>query len=199
MPKDNTPPPWSALAFVALILLMYGGIYLASLNDIEKAEVGDCVAVDPSDADSPYSIVDCGAGSARLKVLQRLPDINADECMTVAGASRSVSIISDDDNIEICMGGKDIDPAKAVNVAQEGECLELFGDDAQRLPCSQSAAKYKILKRLTNVQKHLVPFACEEIPNTTSTYSWSWEPSGSGPQIVPLTAAVVFCLTPNGM
>jgi hypothetical protein len=93
---------------------------------------------------------------------------------------------------------KDVEPATAVNVAKEGDCLSLQGSKAQRLDCAAPEARYKVLKRaidVSNIMGNGANNACASVRGTESVYSWNWESSNrTFRNIDRMSVDVVLCL-----
>ncbi len=181
----------SGLISVIVLVLIGGGIfaanYFTSRNDIDNAGVNDC-AIYEEGADTPYKKADCSDAAATFVVLKI---VNGDEeCKDVAGAERSITT---DGGGEICFGLKGVDPATSLNVAQEGDCLAVVGNDATRADCSSADATHKVLRRLTDVSTAAAD-PCEDLEDYTDSYSWSWV-SDSGPDLSSLRSDVLLCLT----
>ncbi|ROT33600.1 hypothetical protein [Micromonospora sp. HM5-17] len=175
------------LGAVLVVMVLIGGgkdllgSFLSDLakgtDHIDKVVVGDCLKETPRDGTSPYRIVGCDDAAATYKTLAVVKGGTRGSCINVAGANRSIT----NSTGTVCMGPKDVDPARAVNVAKEGDCLGVVGDDAQRVDCSDTDARYVVLARLSDVLKSDVERACATVPATVSTYAWDWgaDPSGN--------------------
>jgi hypothetical protein len=188
---------WGCLSGLLLLLLIgafLGRIWWANQDHIDNVAVGDCVQQTPDDADSPYRIVACEDPASTYKALKLIPSGgNNGDCKEVAGASQSTT---NKDNT-VCLGEKDVDPAKAVNVAKEGDCLGVQGSKAQRLDCSAKDAQYKVLKLATdvgNITGNAENAACRNVKGTESVYSWNWETSGTSGAIDRMSVDLVLCL-----
>ena len=79
-------------------------------------------------------------------------------------------------------------------MAKEGDCLTVVGNDAIRTECTSADATHEVLKRLTDVSKISVNDPCEEVPDYTGSYSWSWTTEGTV-SIPSTTYDVVLCLS----
>ena len=160
-------------------------------NNIDNASVGDCATYDES-ADQPYEKADCADSAATYQVLKIVS--GGEECKDVAGAERS---ITKEGGGEICFGLKGVDPATAINVAKEGDCLAVVGNDASRTDCSSADATHEVLKRLTDVPKLDLSLdgggPCDDVDGATSTYSWTWTTEGTI-SVPSLNHDVVLCL-----
>jgi hypothetical protein len=195
-----TPPPAKKGflgRFSGLVVLLVVGAVVAGLawyntrDQVENAKVGDCVKVDSTDDKSPYTTVDCTDPEAKLKVLSLIDENSARKCQDVAGASQS----STRDGKEVCMGDKDVDPTTAINVAKEGDCLAVKGDDARKLDCAAAEAEYKVLKRLEKVSTIGTEHACDKVDGAEAYYSWTWESTGgTGIKVPSFTIDVLLCL-----
>ncbi|MGH2628340.1 MAG: LppU/SCO3897 family protein, partial [Anaerolineales bacterium] len=180
---------------IVLVLVagaIFGGSWFLNRDNIDKAAVGDCVAVDESDTEDPFSIADCADAASSLKVLKLISG-SSEKCKDVPGASQSTT----GDGVEVCMGDKDVDPATAVNAAKEGDCLAISGNDAKKVDCASPEAENKVLKRLTDVSDFEVKNACSDVKDATASYSWKWETKNSVINIPSLSTDVVLCLGPN--
>jgi hypothetical protein len=153
--------------------------YLAA--GAEHAKVRDCLAEDRGES-PPYRRVSCEDAEARYRVLliAERPLTGGNPCVDVPGASRLFDR-TEDDRI-VCIGVKDADPAKAANIAKEGDCLRVVRDaGAERLDCTDPRANFEVLRRLTDVYVSdlRVPFGdddspCSDVPATTTRYSFQW-------------------------
>jgi hypothetical protein len=161
------------VAAIALGRLAYSR---ATADDVAKARVGDCVGSD-HEQEPPYRLVSCGVDGAEFTVLRMLPrDTGAAECPRVPGAALWFTA---GERIA-CLGKKGVDPATAVNVAQEGDCLhiEVQGGIARpdreplRLDCADPRANMTVLRRLHDANKFSDP--CSDVPGTTGNYGWDW-------------------------
>ncbi|MEO3815089.1 hypothetical protein [Plantactinospora sp. B24E8] len=178
-------------ALVTLALINGGKSVLRSLVDkdhINNVAAGDCLRESRTDRNSPYRIVGCDDAAATHKALA-VVDGSGDSCIHVAGATRSVTNRAGN----VCLGPKDVDPAKAVNVAKEGDCLGQNGDEAQRVDCSGADAEYTVLKRIVGVPAADTKTACDDVPGAVGTYSWDWE-SELTANILPGVVDVLLCL-----
>ena len=175
-----------------IVALVFGGIWFANRDKVDNAEVGDCMKLDESDDKSPFTVVDCNDPEGKYKVLKVISDPN-EHCKDIAGASQSSST---DDNDTVCMGEKGVDPATAVNVAKEGDCLVSQGDDAKRVDCASPEATDKVLKRMTDVMNFRLKQACADVEGATSYYTWTWKSYGGSFNVPSLSADVVLCLGP---
>jgi hypothetical protein len=191
-PVRNRALRISLLVLTPLVLAVVGLVlYSKSLDrdHIDNAKVGDCVRDAPESKTAPYRIAPCGDTAAGYKVLALLPTDGS--CLDVAGASRSVST----DEHHVCLGRKGVDPARAVNVAKEGDCLDVTsGGDPQRVDCADPKATRKVLKRVTKVPGFQVKGTCAQVAGADTSYSWSWETSGDPTGTAGLIADVVLCL-----
>ncbi|GAA2432721.1 hypothetical protein GCM10010191_53430 [Actinomadura vinacea] len=183
---------WGCLALLLVAAVVAGGggyWYWSSNKDhIDKVAVGDCLRQAAGDQESPYRIVSCSDSGAAYKALKLLP--SSQGCREVAGASRQVN----NENNTVCMGEKDVDPAKAVNVAKEGDCLSASDSQAERLDCSSPQARYKVLKRRTNVLNTDARRACAGVPGAVSAYNWNWESEGKFNSVSKMNVEVLLCL-----
>jgi hypothetical protein len=176
------------VAAVALVAALFGINSFLHRNDIDKASVGDCVSYDSGRSD-PYAVADCSNADAKYVVLKIVK--GNEQCKTVAGAERSKTL-SDG---EICLGLKGVDPNTAINVAKLGDCIEVVGDDASRVPCSDPKATHKVLKVLTNVRKTTVGAQpCDDVPKATASYGWAWSTTIGDATLSSQTYDVVLCL-----
>jgi hypothetical protein len=184
---------WISLLVLTSLLAVVAGLVLYSMSldrdHIDNAKVGDCVRDAPDSRTEKYRIAPCADAAAGYKVLALLPANSS--CLDVAGASRSV----DTDEHSVCLGRKGLDPAKAVNVAKEGDCLDVIsGGDPQRVDCADPKATKKVLKRVTRVPGFQVKGTCAQVPGADTSYSWSWETSGDPTGTAGLIVDVVLCL-----
>ena len=194
-PAPAAPPSGkkkaSGLVAIVLLVLVGGGIFAANWftgrNDIDRASVGDCATYEKG-ASSPYKKADCADTAATYVVLKVVS--GDEECKDVAGAERS---ISKDGGGESCFGLKGVDPQTSINVAKEGDCLAVVGNDAHRASCDSPDATHKVLRRLTDVST-AAKDPCEDLQEYTDSYSWSWV-SETGPDLSSLRSDVLLCLS----
>jgi hypothetical protein len=167
----------------------------ATADDVAKARAGDCVG-DDREQEPPYRVLPCGSADARFTVLRMLPrDTGAAECPRVPGAALWFTA---GERIA-CLGRKGVDPATAVNVAKEGDCLhvEILDGIARpdreplRVGCSDPRANMTVLRRLTGVGKFSDP--CSDVPGATGTYGWNWN-SANAVIRNDLTIDVLLCI-----
>jgi hypothetical protein len=147
--------------------------------------VGDRFGAKP-----PYRIVPCTEPAAKYVVLAI---VGPAQCRDVAGASLVFSI---GEKKRVCLGDKGVDPATAVNVAEEGDCVALTfppvgGEEPRRLDCSDPAANLRVLKRLTGTSRFENP--CEEVPGYVRSYSWSWQDLDPRFAVPDATIDVTLC------
>lgn len=182
--------PLGSLAFFGALL---GVGWMTSQDAVATAEVGECVQVDESNAENPYSTGDCADPATTLTVVARVVD--GGDCRAVPGAVRSFTHFDEDATVEVCLGEKGVDPASTVNVAQAGDCLSGTGDERRRVPCTDPAATHTIVERIDGVSRIELPTACDDAPGATEIYSWTWESDG-GLNISGLGVDAAFCLAP---
>ena len=184
------------MPLVAIVLLGIGAASLFLLpGAIGNADPGDCASFDRSNASDPYAVVRCGSPQASLTVLQVVE--GEGNCREVPGATRSTIETSNNQNREICMGPKGVDPQTSVNIAQPGDCLTGTSGEEKRVPCTSPEAHLQILKRVNNVSTTQVSTTCDGVPNASSVYSWTWDADdGTGPGIASYQTDAVFCLGP---
>jgi hypothetical protein len=194
---DPAPAPKSggmkARGIASVIVLVVIGAVLFAINwftsrdDITNASVGDCATYEEG-AEEPYTKADCNDAAATFVVLKVVD--GDEECKDVPGAERS---ISKDGGSEICFGIKGVDPNTSINVAQEGDCLAVVGNDAVRTECTSAEATHEVLRRLTDVSTAATD-PCEDLEAYTDSYSWSWV-SDTGPDLSGLRSDVLLCLS----
>ena len=179
-----------AVALVAAVGIgLYGKLVLGK-DDVDNAKVGDC-ARDAADKDQKVRLVGCADPGAKYQVLAVRGTSGG--CSDVAGASSSVST---GDHI-VCLGGKGVDPAKAINVAKEGDCVDLDGSEPQRVACTAEEADHKVLKRVEDVLSFQEDGACHGVKGTDRSYSWDWKgDSDLAKKVDGLTVDVVLCFGP---
>jgi hypothetical protein len=186
---------FGVLPLVALIAVGLGLYtkFVSNADLVANAKTGDCVRDDTDDADEPYRLIACTDPAAKYKALDVQPASNA-HCRDVAGASSSVTT---DDNT-VCLGLKDVDPAKAINVAKVGDCVDLDTPDPQRVACTAPEADHKILKREENVLSFQTDGTCKSVPGADKTYSWDWQGNGALRQKTDnFSVDVVLCFGPK--
>jgi hypothetical protein len=188
--KPGRKVPLRAILSVVVLVIVAGGAWFLNRNNVENANVGDCASYDASNTNNMYKVVDCADAAAKYKVLT-ISDSSTDSCKEVAGASRSWSV----NKKTVCMGEKGADPQRAVNVAKEGDCLAIKGNDALKTDCGVAEATDKVLKRLTNVSEAGADAACQDVQGTESYYTWQWTSDNAGAS--SLTYDVLLCLGPK--
>lgn len=179
-----------AVGLVAAVGIGLYGTLVLNKDDVDNAKVGNC-AQDAPDKDQKVRLVGCADPGAKYKVLavQR----TSGGCSDVAGASSSVTT---DDHI-VCLGEKGVDPAKAINVAKEGDCVDLDPSEPQRVACTAKEADHKVLKRVENVLDFQADGACHSVRGSDKSYSWDWKgDSALSAQVDGLTVDVVLCFGP---
>ncbi|MFF5259170.1 hypothetical protein ACFY4C_09495 [Actinomadura viridis] len=183
---------WGGLAVLLVVALLVGGggywIWSQGRDHIDKVAAGDCLRESAGDQESPYRIVACDDPAAAYKALKLLPLSKG--CRDVAGVSRQVG----NDANTVCLGEKDADPAKAVNVAKVGDCLSLGGSQAQRVDCSSPQARYKVLLRRTNVLEMNARRTCSSVPGAVSSYTWNMQSTGKFGNLSRMNVDVLLCL-----
>jgi len=179
------------VAIVILALCVAGvtyGLLRLTGSPVQDLKTGDCVA-DDDGQNPPYQPVNCTDPTASYTVLAVLDRDAAQPCRTVAGAS---SLFSTDKSV-VCLGAKGVDPATAINVATDGDCVDIELRDAYRLQCSDPKANYQVIKRLTDVPHSITKDECAGVPGTIQAYAWNW--TSSDPRdISGVTDDVVLCL-----
>ncbi|MEW2356454.1 hypothetical protein [Spirillospora sp. NPDC029432] len=185
---------WGCVAVLAVVVLFCAGAYwLWSKNKdhINNVAVGDCLRETRHDENSPYRIVPCDNAAATHKALRLIPlGTSKGSCQQVAGASRSAT----NDDATVCLGEKDVDPDKAVNVAKEGDCVTFAGSEAQRVDCAAKEAEFEVIKRLADVPSLDEKRACAKVPRAVRSYSWNWESQGRFGNISRMNVDVLLCL-----
>jgi hypothetical protein len=177
------------LAFV-VALLAAGG--LAACSSAPGA--GDCVE---RTGDS-YSTTDCATASLRVLGLED----SSGDCIAVPGVTETYSS-SGSDSV-LCLGPRDVDPAAAINVAQDGDCVAGVeaNSDVRRLACADPAAEAVVLSRIENATT-IVGDPCSSEPGVSSSYSWDMVSTGDDRYglgaIDGLGVDLLFCLGPVGV
>jgi hypothetical protein len=195
---------WAALA----VCLVMAGLVVAAVrsyrashrDDLSNARVGDCVAeVDDYTRDVPYDLAGCGESAAEYRVLAvEARKGGGGYCREVAGASL---VLSADEKV-LCLGKKDVDPTKAVNVAKEGDCLYLelpprsaAGLEPVRLDCADPQANLKVLSRRTGQSKFDSESDwCQGVDGFVKAYGFSWSSLEPDPRVPDFTVDVVLCM-----
>ncbi|MFB4317871.1 hypothetical protein [Actinomadura sp. 21ATH] len=195
--EENAEPQgglWGCAGLLAVILLICAGAYWlwsGNKDHINNVAVGDCVRETPGDENSPYRILPCENPAATHKALRLIPlGASKGTCRQVAGASRSAT----NDDATVCLGEKDVDPDRAVNVAREGDCLAFAGGAAQRVDCAAKEAEYEVVKRLADVPRPDEARACAKVPGAVRSHSWTWETQGASGDVSRLKVDAVLCL-----
>ena len=186
------------LVILPILLLVATGLglytkFVLNADLVANAKTGDCVRDYPDDTDEPYRLIPCTDATAKYKALDVQPASNAN-CRNVAGASSSVTT---DDNT-VCLGLKDVDPARAINVAKEGDCVDLDKPEPERVDCASPEADHKILKREENVLTFQADGTCKAVKGADKSYTWDWQ--GTDPtakKAASLSVDVVLCFGPQ--
>jgi hypothetical protein len=177
--------------------------FLASGN---HAKVHDCLAEDHG-GKPPYRRVSCDGGSAKYRVLKvtGLPHTGDSPCLDVASASRSYETTSQHNAKTVCIGAKDADPARSVNIAKEGDCLRVErGVDAERADCADPRTHFRVERRIKGYSAGGLPGLrgpdiCASAPGAVAKYLYKWqsepEPRQSGRTPRGVYYDVVFCLS----
>jgi hypothetical protein len=201
---DSTPSPGpqrrsrpggltvlAVVMFVAAAAVVFVHFYReGNRDDVTNARAGTCVAEDDV-REPPYRIVPCPQPEAEHVVLAVVGDVR--QCREVAGASLVFTL---GEKKALCLGEKGADPATAINVAKEGDCIALTfppigGEVPRRLDCSDPAANLRVLKRLTATSKF--EDSCKEVPGYVRSYSWDWRDLNPRFPIPDATIDVTLC------
>jgi hypothetical protein len=180
------------LLLVVAAVLAGGGLTACSTGP----ETGDCV----EKSDDSYVKADCATAS--LRVLERL-DGSSGDCVAVAGVTESFADTGS--NSTLCIGPRDVDPAAAINVAKEGDCVVgvAANADVHRVDCGDSTAEAVVLRRIENATTIAGTDQCSDVPGTSSSYSWDMVTTGDDPyglsSIDKLGVDLLFCLGPPGV
>jgi hypothetical protein len=184
---------------VVRVLLLLVGMVLAGGGLVACStgpQKGDCV----EKSDDSYEKVDCATAS--LRVLELLDDSSGD-CIAVAGVTESFSDTGSDS--ALCIGPRDVDPAAAINVAQDGDCFAgvRADSDVRRVDCGDPSAEAVVLRRIENASTIAGTDECSDVPGTSSSYSWDMVSTGDDPyglaSIDKLGVDLLFCLGPPGV
>jgi hypothetical protein len=181
---------------VAVVVFGETSYQRPATGEVANARAGDCVRSDVGQ-DPPYRLAPCGAADAEFTVLRMLPSgTGAQQCPLVPGAALWFTA---DDRIA-CLGKKGVDPATAVNVAQEGDCLHFDAGggptrgEPMRVSCSDPRADYTLIRRLLGVANYGSP--CAAVPGTTRRYGWNWINEDAAIRS-RATIDVLLCLGPS--
>ena len=170
-----------------VVALVAGGGLTACSTGPEK---GDCV----QKSDKSYVKADCAAAS--LRVLERL-DNSSGDCIAVAGVTESYSDTGSDS--KLCIGPRDVDPATAINVAKDGDCVVgVAANSVHRVDCADPTAEAVVLRRVENATTIAGTDQCSSVPGTTSSYSWDMVATGDDPYglnaLEGMGVDLLFCL-----
>jgi hypothetical protein len=177
---------------LVVAILAGGGLTACST----RPETGDCVE---KSGDS-YVKAECGAAS--LRVLERFAD-SSDDCIAVAGVSESYSDSGSDSTL--CIGPRDVDPAAAINVAKQGDCVMgvAANSGVRRVACTDPAAEAVVLRRVEKATTIAGLDQCSDVPGTSSSFSWDMVSTGDDPyglsSIDKFGVDLLFCLGPPGV
>ncbi|QYN36018.1 hypothetical protein K1T35_01235 [Pseudonocardia sp. DSM 110487] len=173
------------LLLLAVAVLAGGGLTACSSGP----QTGDCV----EKSGDVYVTADCGTAS--LRVLERFDSFSGD-CIPVAGVSESFSDTAT--NSTLCIGPRDVDPAAAINVAKEGDCVtNATRTDVRRVDCADPTAEEVVLRRIEDATTIGGSDQCTSVPGTSTSYSWDMVTTGNqnGPSAADgLAADLLFCL-----
>jgi hypothetical protein len=190
--KGETEIMLRVLLLLVVALLAGGGLSACSTGP----QMGDCV----EKSDDSYTKADCATAS--LRVLERLDDTSGD-CIAVAGVTESYSDSGSDSTL--CIGPRDVDPAAAINVAKEGDCVVgvTANSDVHRVDCGDPTAEAVVLSRIENATTIAGSDQCSSVPGTSSSYSWDMVSTGDDPygfsSLDGLGVDLLFCLGPVGV
>ncbi|TWF77195.1 hypothetical protein FHX44_113100 [Pseudonocardia hierapolitana] len=179
------------LLLLAVAILAGGGLTACSTGP----ETGDCV----EKSEDSYVKADCAAST--LRVLEKLDDFSGD-CIAVAGVTESFSDSGSDSTL--CIGPRDVDPASAINVAKEGDCVTgaAANSEARKVDCADPGAETVVLRRIEDATTIAGIDQCSDVPGTSTSYSWDMvttgDQNGLG-SLDGLAADLLFCLGPVGV
>jgi hypothetical protein len=180
------------LSLLVVALLAGGGLTACSTGP----ETGDCV----EKSDDSYVKADCATAS--LRVLERLDDSSGD-CIAVAGVTESYSDTGSSSTL--CIGPRDADPAAAINVAKDGDCVVgvAANSDVRRVDCADPTAEAVVLRRIEKATTIAGMDQCSGVPGSNSSYSWDMVSTGDDPyglnSIDKMGVDLLFCLGPAGV
>jgi hypothetical protein len=179
------------LLLLAVAILAGGGLTACSTGP----ETGDCV----EKSEDSYVKADCAAAS--LRVLEKLDDFSGD-CIAVAGVTESFS--DSGSNSTLCIGPRDVDPATAINVAKEGDCVTgaAANSEARKVDCADPTAETVVLRRIEDATTIAGTDQCSDVPGTSTSYSWDMVTTGDQnglSSLDGLAADLLFCLGPVGV
>jgi hypothetical protein len=196
--KRKQPRSWKSFVGPVLLLLLVGGcVYgvidnsLQNRNDLAEAKAGDCVR-DIGKGRHPYQRIACTDQAAQFKVFGIVADTA--DCNDVAGAS---TLVGDGDGHLVCLGAKDVDQAKAINVAKVGDCVSLAHAEPQRADCASAEADHKVLKRLERVLSSQLGTVCQTVDGSDQSYSWDWKRAQAEQRFDNMIVDVVLCFGPK--
>jgi hypothetical protein len=180
------------LMLLVVAILAGGGLTACSTGP----ETGDCV----EKSDDSYVKADCATAS--LRVLERLDDFSGD-CIAVAGVTESFSDSGSDSTL--CIGQRDVDPAVAINVAKEGDCVVgvAANSEVYRIDCADPTAEAVVLRRVEDATTIAGSDQCSSVPGTSTSYSWDMVTTGDDlngfGSYDGLATDLLFCLGPVGV
>jgi hypothetical protein len=180
------------LMLLVVAILAGGGLTACATGP----EAGDCV----EKSDDSYVTADCATAS--LRVLERLDDFSGD-CIAVAGVTESFADSGSDSTL--CIGPRDVDPAAAINVAKEGECVVgvAANSEVHRVDCADPTAEAVVLRRIEDATTIAGSDQCSSVPGTSTSYSWDMVTTGDNPSgfgsFDGIATDLLFCLGPVGV
>lgn len=179
------------LLLLVVALMAGGGLTACSTGPA----TGDCVEK------SGDSYVEADCATASLKVLERIEKISGD-CIAVAGVTESYSDTRSE--ATLCIGPRDADPATAINVAKDGDCVAgMAASSVHRVDCADPAAEAVVLRRIESASTLAGVNECSSVPGTSSSYSWDMVATGDDPYgfnaVQGIGVDLLFCLGPVGV
>ncbi len=184
------------LAVVASMLLAGCSSSFWTFSSINDAEVGGCVQEKGDGEDRTFNVIDCDEADAKYTVLALKEYGSPSGCREVPGTTLALQ-----EDAQICLGPKGADPAKAMNGAKVGDCVEYVGEDLFLTGCDDPQATQEVFLVLTNVDSDEVSSTCDNVRNATTAYTWELESAGSELDSVKaleeLIVGLVICLGPK--
>lgn len=180
------------LVAVAVILPF---AFLTACAGVADLGPGDCAKRVEDGSLAPAA---CDDADAEFQVLGRSEDSQR-SCIDVAGATTRYRVPNE--QVDLCLGPRDVDPATAVNTAQPGDCLTRLETEppegqrpphARRVDCAAPEAVFRVIARVAGDSSR--DDECAATPGAGVTYAW-WIQDEPAP--ADHRDEIVLCLSPK--